>query len=371
MDRLGKRLNELEKRQEDIFIQLKRLDEIVTKKVVMRDLTDVKIRIRNLHKNSTRIGSLKCKSTTVPREDIIATEDDYFDPELEELNTTRPVMRMFPKNPLPHSQPLWPRVVRVGNKFMRPQARLSNNLGQFADVEEGENKFGQWKVNRMNSIKVAENSTSRVNIKKEEELISPPFEVLHAEELPAFKPISTDEDMASKDISDLKAFFSLEKISAFVNETHSGEVIKESSDSEAITEIEEEEEVPTKIRFKIDEEMIKKVRSIVVQNTVDDSKPLLKVNTGKHCSVQKASSGTRSATVVERIFSSELNNDMQRELKNKPLTTESVVNMVTVRAKLGSSKLMPSPSKAPAMKSESVRENLRKRLISQIEEGKI
>merc|ERR1712098_603653 len=120
-----------------------------------------------------------------------------------------------------------------------------------------------------------------------------------------------------------------------------------------------------------DEEMIKKVRSIVVQNTLDDSKPLLKLNTGKHCSVEKASSGTRSATEVERIFSSELNNDMQRELKNKPLTTESAVNMVTVRAKLGSSKLIPSPSKAPALKSESVRENLRKRLISQIEEGKI
>ena len=33
------------------MIQLKRLDEIVAKRVVLRELTDVKIRIRNLQKN--------------------------------------------------------------------------------------------------------------------------------------------------------------------------------------------------------------------------------------------------------------------------------------------------------------------------------
>ena len=113
MSRLDKRLTELEKRQRDIMIQLEKFDEIVIKRVVMRELTDVKIRIRNLRKNKKKITNFKF---IVPEKDtvnIVAEEDDDFDPELVELNMTRPEMRMFPKSPLPHSKLFWPRVVRV------------------------------------------------------------------------------------------------------------------------------------------------------------------------------------------------------------------------------------------------------------------
>ena len=81
MGRLSKRLNELEKRQDLILIQLKRLDEIVAKRVVLRELTDVKIRIRNLQKNCKKRNDSQC---LVAEKDcnFIAAEDDEFDPEL-------------------------------------------------------------------------------------------------------------------------------------------------------------------------------------------------------------------------------------------------------------------------------------------------
>ena len=141
MGRLSKRLNELEKRQDLILIQLKKLDEIVAKRVVLRELTDVKIRIRNLQKNCKKSNDdLQC---VVAEKDcnIIATEDDEFDPELVELNTTRPQMRMYPTTPSPHSQRLWPRFVRVARGW--PDLPLTMELGQFTGVEE-EEKEKEW-----------------------------------------------------------------------------------------------------------------------------------------------------------------------------------------------------------------------------------
>merc|ERR1719209_368874 len=116
------------------MIQLEKLDEIVTKRLVMRELTDVKMRIRNLRKNSKKFTSLKCIVLEDDAVNVVAEEDDYFDPELGELNTTRPEMRMYPKTPLPHSQPFWPRVVRVVRGW--PDVPLSKEFGQFMGVEE-------------------------------------------------------------------------------------------------------------------------------------------------------------------------------------------------------------------------------------------
>ena len=141
MGRLTKRLNELEKRQKDIMHQLENLEEIVTKRVVLRELTDVKIRIRNLYKNCKTRTDVNC---IVPEKDAVKTvaeEDDDFDPELVELNTTRPEMRMYPKTPLPHSQPFWPRVVRVARGWA--DVPLCKQLGQFTGMEEDEKLMWQ------------------------------------------------------------------------------------------------------------------------------------------------------------------------------------------------------------------------------------
>ena len=68
----------------------------------------------------------------------IEPEDECFNPEAVKLNTTRPEMRMYPVVPLPHAQPLWTRVRRVGRRGERAGARVTDWQGQFSGVEEEE-----------------------------------------------------------------------------------------------------------------------------------------------------------------------------------------------------------------------------------------
>ena len=133
-----KRLKELEKKQEEFLSQVKGLDLVdkppenddylvQERKVILREITDVKIGIRNMQRNRKReLVALKsvltpdCEekcSHIVPVNAAIAHDDvdpaDYsFNPEAVQLNLTRPEMRIYPKIPLPHSQPLWDRVVK-------------------------------------------------------------------------------------------------------------------------------------------------------------------------------------------------------------------------------------------------------------------
>ena len=139
MGKFDKRMKELKKRQEEIQFQLERLD-LADKpqehceekdfgnerKIIHRELTDVMIRIRNLQRNKKK--EIAMKSVELPPEgeercskmqesldtQDLDTEDESFNPEAVKMKHIRLEMRKYPKIPLPHSQPVWDRVVRVG-----------------------------------------------------------------------------------------------------------------------------------------------------------------------------------------------------------------------------------------------------------------
>ena len=73
MGRYDKRLNELLAKQDELQTQLARLDKDMDKqagggweqdrKVIMRELTDVKIRLRNMQRNTCKMKVVKLKMT--------------------------------------------------------------------------------------------------------------------------------------------------------------------------------------------------------------------------------------------------------------------------------------------------------------------
>jgi len=377
MGKLHKRLTELEKRQRDIMIQLEKLDEIVTKRLVMRELTDVKMRIRNLRKNSKKITSLKC---IVPEDDavnVVAEEDDYFDPELVELNTTRPEMRIYPKTPLPHSQPFWPRVVRVARGW--PDVPLSKEFGQFTGVEE-EDEDGRlmWQGEESETSYYNKDDDDDNNNTKDGgcfqgftalDHLSPLFEVKDIPAEDAAVLIGHDGRSGindkEKELAQLKNLFSLDKIAAaFETQSFSETDIStdQSGDSDDIPEYEKDEEVFTKIKGRVDEEMIRKVKAMVVQNTQDNSKSFLNQKTSRS---SWSGSHSRSTTVPQSSFKSELDINIVKKDEEGTLSQGSSATIVTIRAKLASSNLHNSCLKVSASDSESLlKEKLKKRLIS-------
>jgi len=153
MGRLEKRLTELERKEREILLKFERLDmdmqdsekdSVKERKVVLREMTDVKIRIRNLQrikgKKVSVKGILNREETVVGSTDYAADQDvdakdDNFDPKALKLNNNRPDVKLYPKVPLPHSQPNWDKVVRVGRRE-RPLVRLADWKGQFVGAEE-------------------------------------------------------------------------------------------------------------------------------------------------------------------------------------------------------------------------------------------
>eukprot|EP00092_Neocalanus_flemingeri_P107615 GFUD01138143.1.p1 GENE.GFUD01138143.1~~GFUD01138143.1.p1 ORF type:complete len:452 (+),score=159.71 GFUD01138143.1:50-1405(+) len=168
MGRLEMRLTELERKQGEIQLKLDRLDKEDQgeerkrkdlgreRKVLLRELVDVKIRIRNLQRNRKKqiivLGTSTCEETRPRDVDEIDDADaqsiddlcDNFNPEALKLNTTRPEIRVYPKVPLPHSQPNWDKVIRVGRRRERPMVRWTDWEGQFTGVEEEEER--SWQV---------------------------------------------------------------------------------------------------------------------------------------------------------------------------------------------------------------------------------
>eukprot|EP00092_Neocalanus_flemingeri_P028800 GFUD01031265.1.p1 GENE.GFUD01031265.1~~GFUD01031265.1.p1 ORF type:complete len:504 (-),score=175.14 GFUD01031265.1:59-1570(-) len=168
MGRMEIRLTELERKQGEIQLKLDRLDKEDQgeerkrkdlgreRKVLLRELVDVKIRIRNLQRNRRKqvivLGTSTCEETRPRDVDEIDDADaqsiddlcDNFNPEALKLNTTRPEIRVYPKVPLPHSQPNWDKVVRVGRRRERPMVRWTDWEGQFTGVEEEEER--SWHV---------------------------------------------------------------------------------------------------------------------------------------------------------------------------------------------------------------------------------
>ena len=168
------------------------------------------------------------------------------------------------------------------------------------------------------------------------------------------------------DIAKMKTMFSLEKIAASAGpSSSSSEVITDSSnDDEDILESEKDEEVLTKIKCRVDEEMINRVKAIVVQNTKDNSKSFL-----KHDAITSCQSGERSVNVVQRMFKSEVNKNIELEKEQRMTRTPGLEpsRMVTVRARLASATPSSPVVKAFPSKNESIKQTSKKRLITKID----
>ena len=328
MGKLTKRLNELVKMRGELVNKLEKLNEMmkianvreeveseIQTKIVMRDLTVVKIKLRNLQKYYRKKRSFV--------EDVIEADDDNFNPELEELNTTRPVMRIYPKIPLPHSQPLWEKVVWVAR---RERQRYTSWHGQFAGVEEEEEEKDD---------RVALNNVVGLSI------------------ITATSPGEEGLPDAVEELDHLKALFSFDKIAASIDHTPSREVTTDKSIDDEVSS-ESEEEVFTKIKARIDVKMINRIKTIVEQNSRNNTK----------CDVRGRSRISEEESVeIPGTESTSPKNIQTAELK------ETSDKITTIRAKL----LVPPPpsslhthatATAAAEKPVTLRERLRKRLIT-------
>jgi len=164
MNRLAQRLAELEVKLEAGRQKLDKLDShheamggfvdgrkiALERKVVLRELTDLKIRIRNLQKSKKNedVGEeRKCTNNLNKKANASADCSDFlneidskdaeFDPEAVPFSHVRSAQRVYPKIALPHAQPVWKRLVRVGRREMQlTEIRNASAVGQFGEIEE-------------------------------------------------------------------------------------------------------------------------------------------------------------------------------------------------------------------------------------------
>merc|ERR1719348_1773704 len=143
----------------------------------MRKLNDAKIRIRNLERNNmnrsrtrtldtsliSTISEMKTCDSIVNDEPAcdkeIDFEDEYFDPELLDLERVRPTPKLCPHYPLPHSMvPVSSRYIkRVGlwrdSNVNGLNSTLIDSIGQFTSVEDEKIDWSQMSIfgDRVNS----------------------------------------------------------------------------------------------------------------------------------------------------------------------------------------------------------------------------
>jgi len=204
-DFVSKRLNELRLIEEQSCLEIENLqnkqklmnDFIIIKqlesekKVLVRKLNDAKIRIRNLERNNmnrsrtrtldtsliSTISEMKTCDSIVNDEPAcdkeIDFEDEYFDPELLDLERVRPTPRLCPHYPLPHSMvPVSSRYIkRVGlwrdSNVNGLNSTLIDSIGQFTSVEDEKIDWSQMSIfgDRVNSGR-SRHSYGRYNYKK-------------------------------------------------------------------------------------------------------------------------------------------------------------------------------------------------------------
>jgi len=358
---MGETLLELEEIRKGLMTTLAKLEEMITEtrksehcmesdcqiKVVMKMVSDVRMEVKNLQKSWKKEVDLKNSID----EDGIADNDDTFNPELEELNATRPEMRIYPKIPLPHSHPLWDRVVRVGRRDRLVQ-RLLNWEGQFTGVEEEEEKMAWRSQLNLNEVD-GTNREDFLDIWKEYDMVdgskniglSSPDDVksrgCYEKELSGSSqerysashvhPDAAGVKVDNEDLAHLKTFFSMDKIADSNDFTScSREMTNVKSDDESS---ESEEEVVTRIRSRVDPVMMERIKAIVVQNMKDHGKSSTAsdADTAKSC-VSK-NTNLFEERLEKRIFSPEMNH-CELQKKRIPVLSNDK-KMVTVRAKLG------------------------------------
>ena len=161
MGRLDQRLTELEEKQESVQLKINKLDSHMEamgqsidkkhwmreRKVILRDLTDINIRICNLQRSKKKgVNEEESKDVAIRAAAIsgqgdtnaIDSKDENFDPEAIQFVHIRPEWRVYPKIPLPHAKPKWDRVARVWRGRGETGSMGSVVEGQFAGVEEEE-----------------------------------------------------------------------------------------------------------------------------------------------------------------------------------------------------------------------------------------
>ena len=163
MWRLDQRLTGLQGKQEAVQLKLSKLDTHMEamgqfldkkhltreRKVILRDLTDINIRIRNIQRSKKKeVNEEESKDTAVrvpaisvevPPNDIDFNDAD-FNPEAIQFVHIRPEWRVYPKIPLPHAKSNWGRVARVWRGMGETGSWGSVVEGQFAGVEEDERR---------------------------------------------------------------------------------------------------------------------------------------------------------------------------------------------------------------------------------------
>jgi len=184
LSQASRRLNELKLQQEQCCLELENLqikqnlinDFIVIKqlesekKVLIRKLSDAKIRIRNLERNNLNRSRNRILETSListisemkncdisENDELICDkeidfEDEYFDPEEEDLERVRPTPRLCPHYPLPHSMiPLSSRYIKRVGLWRESNANglnstLIDSVGQFTSVEDENVDWSQMTI---------------------------------------------------------------------------------------------------------------------------------------------------------------------------------------------------------------------------------
>jgi len=252
-------------------------------------IQDNKIKISKQHDDSElstvdkSIYSLSTKAAVIIS-DIGISCDSFIPKESEFIR--KPEVRIYPKVALPHSKLLWEPVRRVRKKVDRPVLRMTiERQGQFSGVEEEDenlrwgrswarnkmdgskdDKFKSWLIKPHSEVvqkvvpKSSQKNVSSVHVMKGSELKPSLYDYL--------KISYTNTSKTSKDIKDLtqlKSLFTIDKIVSWLDKNH---VLTVSLDHHGFTKPEFKDEVLSKIKSRLNEEMITKVRSIMEHSKV-------------------------------------------------------------------------------------------------------
>lgn len=278
----------------------------------MKNFPDRKIKNTQFHDDSLLSMMKKREPALLSEKANSNTYDievgyDVFIPKESEFVNRKSEVRIYPKVALPHSKPLWDKVRRVRKKVDRPLLRLTTErLGQFTGVEDEEEELRwqgrwgyQWTWNKLDGSRDDEfkswlikpnltgiqkvdcdysgdnSSSMNVSIAQEKEYVigkklsdckSTTSDILET------SLIDTHETRkVSNERTDLKSKFSLDKIVTGVSWYDRKDVISENHE---FSKSEIKQKVLTKIKSRLNEQMITNIRSCVIEDSKDGITPL-------------------------------------------------------------------------------------------------
>jgi len=276
-------------------------EELKIKKAhVESELTNVEMKPRGIQDNKIKISkhhddselstideskySLSTKAAVIISD--IGISCDTFVPKESEI-IRKPEVRIYPKVALPHSKLLWETVRRVRKKVDRPVLRMTiERQGQFSGVEEEDEKLRwrrSWARNKMNGanddqfknwlVKPHSAVVQNVVPKSSLKCVSSVHVIKGSELKPSVydypKTLYTDTSKTSKDIKDLtelKSLFAIDNIVSWLDRKHVYSKTV-SLDHDGFSKPELKDEVLSKIKSRLNEEMITKIRSLIMEHS--------------------------------------------------------------------------------------------------------